>query len=301
MQQKIAHLFPAFVLKYTGKEQKIIETYIPDFRQQINYAGDLLSLPLDSFNINSNDLTNKELENQLLSYIFSCAFSDILQQQNRIPGYISGFSMGLYAGLYHSRAIAYETGLFLIRDMFSAVKNIMGNKKTNMCSVIGFHYADLKQITKGYPTVEIVIKNGLFSFVIAGPKDQINQLFPKLESEGAIHLSKFNVSFPYHSKQLNENLEVFNPIANQYEFRNAQIPLISMVDQRSISGAEELRSEVVRNVTQTLDFYEAMQTLKNMGINEFVEVGADKALQKSSKFIEGDFKFYALSRGRYLP
>ncbi len=300
MQPRVAHLFPAFVLKYTGKEQQIIEKYIVDFRERISYAGNLLSLPLDNFDIQKNDQTTSGLNNQLLTYIFSCAFSDILREQKHLPDYISGFSMGLYAAMYHTGAIAYESGLFLIRDVYNAVKQVMGKQKNAMASVIGFHINDLRGFIEKYPSIEIVIKNGIFSYVIAGTVEHIDQVFPKLEAEGAFHLSKFNVSFPYHSQKLKQNIEVFKSVASRFDYRDARFPLVSMVDQRILTRHSDLKKEVIRNVTQSLNFYGTMQTLLNAGIKEFVEVGADKALQKSSKFIEGDFKFHALSRGRYL-
>ena len=84
MQNKIAHLFPAFVLKYTGKELDIIEKYGHNFHERVRLSSELLDLNLDEFDIIENSFTNDELKNQIFSYIFSCIFSDILYENNKV-------------------------------------------------------------------------------------------------------------------------------------------------------------------------------------------------------------------------
>ncbi len=300
MQTKVAHLFPAFVLKYTGKELKILEKYDYNFQIKINESSNLLGIDLSDFEIKNNNFTNNEFKNQVLSYIFSCAYSDILNEKKFIPNYISGFSMGLYAALYHAKSLNFKTGLLLIKKVYSEVKQILGDKNYVMASVIGFSKTDIECYSNKYNSVEIVIQNGEYSFVLSGKQTEVNPLMEKLRTEGAIHLSIFNVAYPYHSSILTSHTNTFEHIVNKYEINNAEIDLVSMIDQTILSKAGQIKKEVVRNVTQPLNFLHTIKKLNSLEINNFIEVGADTSLLKSSKFIEGDFDFKAVAKGKVL-
>ncbi len=301
MQGPVAYLFPAFALKYTGKEVKIIEEdFGINLGQRIAESGRSLGIGIEDFDIRANNYLDKELENQVLSYVFSCTFSDILKQHREPASMVAGFSMGIYAALYHIGAIDFRSGLFLIRDFYTAVQSILQNRKYMMASVVGFSRQDLKNFIKAFGSIEVVIQNAEFSFVLNGEESEMQTLLEHLQNEGAIHIHRFNISSPYHAKILADKQEYFEKILARYKVESAEIPLISMIDQQKKSSAEDLRNELLQNVSQPLNFYKSIQTMTQAGVKVFVEVGADTNLRKSSKFIEGDLEFYSLARGAFL-
>jgi [acyl-carrier-protein] S-malonyltransferase len=300
MSENIAHIFPAFVLKYTGKELDILNKYKFDFSQQLKLAEQVLDIKLTDFDIKTNNHTKDEFINQVYSYIFSCAFSDILHQQKQTPTYTSGFSMGIYSALYHIKSIDFETGLRLINDVYWTVNRILSDKKYSMASVIGFNQSDLEQYISKYKTVDIVIQNGYYSFVLSGESDEINRLIDFLKTEGAIHLSLFNVSSPYHSKVLLSHQSEFEKIVQKYSYKTASSELISMINQEKVSSSDEIKTEIVKNVSQPLSFLKTIEELIKLDTNNFIEVGADTSLRKSSKFIKEDFKFRSIAKGKVL-
>lgn len=300
MQNKIAHIFPAFVLKYTGKELNVINKYPNDFNHKVNLANELLNLDLSGFDIENNNFITQELENQILSYIFSCTFSDILYNLKKSPNIISGFSMGLYSALYHSKSISFNTGLQLIKEVYIDIKQIFDNERHLMASVIGFNKSDLKSLISNSKSVEIAIENGSFSFVISGKEVEIKPLMQKLQLEGAVHVSLFNVSFPYHSKILSNHKLVFEKIVAKYKIDAPKTPIMSMISQIELSTKKQVSNEIVKNITQPLSFYKTIKELNSLGTKQFIEVGADSSLLKSSKFIDGDFDFQAIAKGKIL-
>ncbi|RLD65511.1 MAG: hypothetical protein DRI84_06685 [Bacteroidetes bacterium] len=301
MHKEVAYLFPAFALKYTGKEYDLIsKKHNFDIDGRIAESAQLLELSIDSFDIHENNFLKSELENQILSYIFSCSFSDILYKESKRADMVSGFSMGLYSALYHAKSIDFNTGLYLIHDMYEAVKGVLKEEKYAMLSVVGFNRDDLEDYIIGSDSVEVVIQNGDYSFVVAGIENQVLPLMDKFLDEGAVHLSLFNLSSPYHAKFLLNHLTLFDSITRKYHFSDASLPLVSMIDQREIQEADELRLEVVKNVSQPMNYYRSITKMNDNGVKQFVEVGADTSLLKSSKFIDGDFKFQAIARGKYI-
>ena len=301
MQNLTAYIFPAFVLKYTGKETAVLNKHEIDFTKLLTTAGKILDIDISNFDTENNNYINDELKNQYLSYIFSCAFSDILKTKSEFdPEYISGFSMGLYAALYHAGSIDFETGLLLIRDVFNEVKQILSPRKYLMASVIGFEKPELELLCKSFESIEIVIQNGVFSFVVSGKEIEVINAMELFRNEGVIHTSAFNVHFSYHSKILSEYFNNFIEIALKYKIQKPAIPVISMVNQDILRSAGQIKNEIAFNVVNNLNFLETINTLIKFGVKNFIEIGADSSLLKSSKFIDGDFKFESVSKGKVI-
>lgn len=300
MPNKVAYLFPAFTLKYTGKELNILNKYGVDFYGRLTTVSEILHVDLSEFDIKTNSYLDNEYKNQLLSYVFSSLYSEILNQQAYKPDYISGFSMGIYSAFYHAKVFDFSTGLILIQEVYDTIKSILVGKSYQMASVIGFKLEELIKHLRGYYTLEIVIQNGDYSFVIAGESNEVKHILDLLEQEGAIHLSLFKVNFPYHSKLLKMHKKQFESIVSKFEFNDSEIPIVSMLSQELILTKEQLTNELVQNIIEPLNFYKTIQYFLEKGVTTFIEVGADASLLKSSKFIEGDYEFKAVAKGKVL-
>ncbi len=300
MRQKLAFFYPAFVLKYTGKEISILERNKVPFAKKLSEASDYTGAYLSDFDIVNNNYLGDELKNQYLSYIFSCSFSDLLKENRVEADYIAGFSMGIYAALYKAGSIDFRTGLLIIKDVFYTIKDILAGKDFSMASVIGFSKEEISTYLQKFPSIECVIQNGEHSFVLSGPAENMGLALEFFQVEGAIHLSKFSVSCPYHSAVLSPYKSLFDKLLEKYKMKNTIIPISSFIDMRQVHTREDLKEEIVKNIISPLNFYNALIYLQKQGVHEIIEVGPGDSLTKSSKFIEGDFKFQALAKGKVL-
>lgn len=298
MQNKTAHIFPAFTLKYTGKEIEILKRNGINIETRIEKILQLTGINLKDFDIDKNNFLDDELKNQIISYVFACSFSDILKEKNYSAQYISGFSMGLYAALYHAGSIDFETGLQAVVEIYKETAKIYSGQEVAMASVIGFNDGDLKAFAGAYGSIEIVIKNGRYSFIVTGNRNEMESFIYDVTNEGAMHTAIFKVKNSYHSKKLRENTSVFSKIAGKYNIKEASTPVISMISQKITTSPDLLRDEIVLNIISKLDFHKTIMTINNTGIKHFIEAGADISLLKSSKFIEGDFKFESTAKGK---
>jgi len=300
MRQKLAFFYPAFVLKYIGKEISILERNKVSFSRKLLEASDYTGADVSDFDIVNNNYLGDELKNQYLSYIFSCSFSDLLKENGVDADYIAGFSMGIYAALYKAGSFDFRTGLLMIKDVFYTIKDIVAGKDFSMASVIGFSEEEISTYLLKFSSIECVIQNGGHSFVLSGPAENMGSALEYFQEEGAIHLSKFSVSCPYHSSVLSPHKGLFDKILKKYSMNDAIIPISSFIDNRQVHTCEEIKEEIVKNIISPLNFYNALIYLQNQGVHEIIEVGPGDSLTKSSRFIEGDFKFQALAKGKVL-
>lgn len=300
MREKLAFIYPAFVLKYTAKEISILEKNKVPFSKKLLEVSDYTGEDLSDFDIVNNNFLSDELKNQYLSYIFSCTFSDILKENRVDADYIAGFSMGLYAALYKAGSIDFKTGSLIIKDVFYAIKDIVAGKDFSMASVIGFSIEDITGYLQKFSSIECVVQNGEHSFVLSGPAKDVGLALEYFQEEGAIHLSRFSVSCPYHSSVLSPYKSLFEKLLEKYTIKDTILPITSFIDNRQVNTVEELKEEIVRNIISPLNFYNSVIYLQKQGVNSIIEVGPGDSLTKSSKFIEGDFEFQAFAKGRVL-
>jgi [acyl-carrier-protein] S-malonyltransferase len=94
--------------------------------------------------------------------------------------------------------------------------------------------------------------------------------------------------------------QLFEELLTKYTIGDAIRPVTSFIDQRSIHSAREVKDEIVRNILTPLNFFQCLLYLENLGVTQILEVGPGDSLTKSSKFIEGNFRFQALSKGKVL-
>ena len=251
---------------------------------------------LAEFDFVSNNFLRDELKTQYLTYIYSCAVSDIFREKRFIADYSAGYSMGIYAALVNAYIVNFGDGLLMIKKAYETIRKIVQDKKFGMCSIIGLSREDINNMIYSLNLhVEITNQNSDFAFVLSGLHEDVQRLLEAARIEGALHIHLLNVSLPYHSTFLNKTRDSFGDFIEKISFANPQASIISLIDQRILTDPEVLKEEVVKNLFTPLNWFETQSDLLKSGIDLFIECGLGNNLAKNSKFIEGDFKFYTVS------
>jgi [acyl-carrier-protein] S-malonyltransferase len=116
------------------------------------------------------------------------------------------------------------------------------------------------------------------------------------KEEGAMQTRMMNVVHPYHSDYIRNASAALQKQIEPIEFRRSHYPLISLIDQQIIMEPEQLSAEVVRNISNRINWHKTFQCMLETGIHDFIECGAGESLQKIGKFIEGDFTIAGLKK-----
>jgi [acyl-carrier-protein] S-malonyltransferase len=297
MIQKQAFIFPAFITDFTQKELETFAGNGIDFKAYLKIASDKLGIVLPEFSYHSEDYKNDELLAQIIAYLFSCAFADLLKKKGVKPDFGAGYSMGIYANLYAAGSIKLEDGIQIIFNAFNLVNELSCSGQYGMGGIIGLTDNDINQlISQSNSEVEIINSNSEFSHVVAGKKQDINKVLELAKTEGALNVVGLNVKTPYHSNFLSRFANRFEDFINSIDISKPQFTIISTYDHRTINSVDEIRKELVYNLTSKINWYKTMQVLLNNGVNLFYECGAGKDLSKIARFIDGDFKFIPINK-----
>lgn len=291
--KKKAFIFPAFITEFTGKEVSFLEDNHSDINKYLFHISKSLDIKLPDFSYDY-DFYAEELNSQLIAYSFSCAFTDILKSKNIFPDYIAGYSMGIYASLYASGNIDFIQGAQLIFKAYSLVKTLTDEKLYGMGAVVGLTYEELNELILKQNGLEIINTNNEHSLVLSGKRKDIKELLKAAKNEGALSASELTVNTPYHSSYLKQFSKPFRDYLDELTFTDSQIPIISTYDQRQIIDISDTKSELVVNLTHTINWNKTMLKLIDLGVEEMYECGAGKNLKKISRFINGNYKVKSL-------
>lgn len=290
MSNRIAFIFPAFITEFTGKEVTFLENNGLHINHYLNKISEILSIDLPEFSY-QHEIYKEELNSQLVAYSFSCAFNDILKSKQILPDYIAGYSMGIYASLYAGGSITFEDGAKLIYNAYNLVKDLSDQGLYGMGAIVGLTANDIEELISKYSyDLEIININNMHSLVVAGKKEDISNLLNNAKKEGAMSVAELTVNTPYHSKYLNEYLNPFKLYIDTLDFIESNSPIISTYNQKELISIDDLKSELVINLTAKINWYKTMQKLIDNGVDEMYECGAGKDLKKISRFIQGEYK-----------
>jgi [acyl-carrier-protein] S-malonyltransferase len=290
---KTAFIFPAFINEYPENPFGGSEELHDRFQSFLTDAASIVDADLAELDFVANHFLRDELKTQYLTYIYSCAVSEILREKGIIPDCSAGYSMGIYAALMHAHVVTFADGLFLIRRAYETIRNLIEHHKYNMCSIIGLGRDDINSLIRSLDLhAEITNQNSNFAFVLSGSQEDILNILKAATAEGALHTHLLNVSLPYHSNFLKETRQSFSDFIETISFKDPLVRIISLVDQQILEDPAVIKEEVIRNLFTPLNWYKTQSELIRSGVNLFVECGPGKNLVKNPKFIDGEYKFF---------
>lgn len=300
-EKSLAFIFPAFVSEYADDPVHHLSGFAEYFHKSLHQAAGLVSRDLANFNFRTNTFLEDELKTQFITYIYSCALSSYLKDKGITSDYCAGYSMGIYAALFHAEVVSFRDGLELISRAFRSIQSVTRCAPFSMGTIIGLNREDVLQILKQTGNhVEITNQNSICSFVLGGPEEDINKTLEMAKSEGALSTRVIPVSDPYHTTYINPPGADHRMIMNGMHFNDPAIPVVSLIDRKIIRDEQSLHDEVIRNLYTPMNWYKTQLFLQEKGVTVFIECGAGKGLSKNSRFIEGDAVFLSPDSNSFL-
>ena len=290
-----AFIFPAFASDFSDHPGKALPGFEEQFSVFIRSAAGTVDPALSQFSFNGTTFPADELRTQYITYIYSCTASSILRKQKFPPFITAGYSMGIYAAMFDAGVVSFGTGLELIRLAYLSLHASLMNRPYGMATIIGLSREDIQQLAgDSRLQAEITNQNASHSFVVSGSSEGIAELLELAKQEGALHTRDLGVSVPYHSGFLKEGAMDFSQKISHISFSSPGTMIISLIDQKIVETGDAMRNEVIRNLYNPLNWFTTQRIMLDLGVSVFVECGPSKGLVKNAKFVDGNYRFYAL-------
>jgi [acyl-carrier-protein] S-malonyltransferase len=289
-KSEAAIIFPGCGIRYLGNELEILKSLGYEITDFFNRAEAVSTFDRTVFlKVTDGDFTD-ELQGQFATYIYSCAISDMLKKQGLQSSYSAGYSMGLYAALYHTGAVSFENGIQLIEYAYKCIKKSVYGSFFSAAVIMGLTINVIETLIEKYSNeVEVINVNNEISIVISGTKIGVKSVMDASLKEGALKAIQLPMSIPYHSSFARAASEEFRLFLSDIEITCPESQLISCTDQKLLKTPEQMRNALEKNMSHSINWKRTIEDLLKKGTKLFIECGPGESLSKICKFIDGNY------------
>ncbi|MCG1297771.1 ACP S-malonyltransferase [Staphylococcus epidermidis] len=293
---KIAVVFPGQGAQKVGMASDLYNEEERSTRV-LNLAQETVDFDLLETMFNDNDGKLGETENTqpaLLTHSIA-----LLESLNHLKvDYTMGHSLGEYSSLVASGVLAFEDAVRIVRKRGQLMAQAFPNGVGGMVAVLGLDYDDVDKICQTLSTNEQLIEpaniNSPGQIVVSGHKPLIDELVEKGKELGAKRVLPLAVSGPFHSSMMKVIEEDFANFINQFEWHNANYPIVQNVNAKGETDAEVIKRNMVKQLYSPVQFIQSTEWLINQGVDHFIEIGPGKVLSGLIKKINRDVKITSI-------
>lgn len=293
---KVAFVFPGQGSQFVGMGKDIYENndlarkeYDKIFK---NLSFDLKTAMFDG----PEELLKKTKYTQPAIVAMSLILDKLLKEKGIYPDFVAGHSVGEYAAIGSAGFLNLDEAVKLTSFRGEAMNEIAEKVNGGMAAIIGMpseKIIELLKTVKG--VVEAVNFNEPKQTVIAGDKDSIEKSCELLKENGARRALLLPVSGPFHSSLMKPAGEKLKKEIENYEFKDTKIKLVANTTAEIISTGNELKEEIYNQSFGPVRWVEAIEKLKENGVETVYEIGPGKTLAGLIRKIDKNLKVVSIN------
>ncbi len=208
------------------------------------------------------------------------------------PVVSAGHSFGEYCSLTIAGALTFETALALVNQRGLAMHRAAELARGAMSAVLGLDDAALRAavnaaVERGAGRVQLANFNQPGQVVISGDEAAVRLAGELALAAGAKRVIPLNVSGAWHSALMDPAREEFAKHVADAPVMLPKFTVISNVDAQPYTSVEQIKTNLVRSVTDEVRWHETALAMVAAGIDAIVEFGASPVLAPMMKRVDG--------------
>ena len=262
-------------------------------RETFDQASQVLGYDLRGLIDNDEAKLNETQYTQPAILTTSVAIFRLLSEQGIKPDLVAGLSLGEYSALVASGALGFAEAVALVAKRGQYMTEAAPTGSGKMVAVMNTEAALIEEICEQASERGIVSPanyNTPAQIVIGGQAEAVDYAVELLKEAGVKRLIELKVSGPFHTAILKPASEKLAKELEQVNFNSFKLELISNTTAKVMKDTE-IKELLTRQVMEPVRFYESIETMKELGVQRFIEVGPGKVLSGFIKKIDKEASF----------
>ena len=272
MSHTLAYLFPGQGAQAIGMGKTFYDRF-PESRDVYARAKARLGLDIAAvcFEGPQEELTKTETC-QLALFVTSLAGLEALRSRapSLAPVGAAGLSLGELTALAAAGAMSFADGLYLVQTRAEAMAGCAARHPGAMLAVIGLDQGLIHTICHQAGVIAANL-NAPGQVVLSGERAGIDEAERLANAQGAKRAIKLDVAGAFHSSLMQPAADVFRQAVAKVNFQAPRMPVISNVTAQPVSGPEEIRELLVKQIVSPVRWEPSMRRLIQDGATAYVE------------------------------
>lgn len=204
--------------------------------------------------------------------------------------FTAGLSLGEYTALYASKVLSLDAVLRLVERRASAMQEVSRGQDSGMLAVVGVDQKDIQE--QNNKLFYIANLNCPGQVVVSLEKSKIDAAKAFFLSKNAKNIVELKVSGGFHAPFMKGAECLLGSAIGKTEFHDSQIPLVSNVDAKAYVHAEEIKKNLLIQLTHPVLWQMSIEYMVSQGIKSFYEIGPSRVLKGLLRKIDKELVVY---------
>lgn len=284
MADAVAWLFPGQGSQAVGMGKQLAARH-PVAAEVYKIADETLGIPVSTlcWEGPAEDLTRTANQQPAL-LATSIAMQRVLAEQGQIdrPAFIAGHSLGEYSALVAGGALDLADALRLVRRRGELMEQYgLGG----MIALIGMD-DEAAQVLANETGTEVANYNSPGQVTLSGTDEALAVAEMAAPERGARRVVRLPVNGAFHSSLMEPVAAELARDIEQVAMREPIAPLVTNVDATPISHPDDLRRELVEQISRSVQWVRVVERLVAEGVTAAVEIGPGNVLAGLARRID---------------
>ncbi|WP_372645730.1 ACP S-malonyltransferase [Ancylomarina sp.] len=281
-----AYVFPGQGAQFVGMCKDLYENSELG-KELFDKANEILGFNITELMFNGTDEDLRQTKvTQPAIFLHSVILAKTLGDDFK-PEMVAGHSLGEFSALVANGALSFEDGLKLVSQRAIAMQKACEIEPSTMAAIIGL---DDETVVRICDEIDEIVVPANFNcpgqLVISGSIKGIEIACEKLKEAGAKRALPLKVGGAFHSPLMEPaRIELEEAIKNTH-FSAPTCPVYQNVNAKPIIDPEEIKKNLVAQLTAPVRFTQIMMNMIADGASSFTEVGPGKVIQGLVKKVD---------------